>query len=313
MRLISVWRLNNAGIEASFNQHHCHLRKDNKIIMSVSGKDGIFEISGRSKSIALNTATPNLNLSQISLQETIITNQDQRVIRNEESIWELHHRRLRYINFQDIKRLVDLGVLKGKIKHEKRTIFQGEKNCESYLAERMKERFNKKTDTREHVKGRRLHADISGIQENSVQGLRYFLVVVDDASRMYWVTLQKSKEANEVMNMLRQIISMVELQCGGKAWYFRADNGKSEFGTTFQEFLKKKGTQFEPCPPYKHSINGVAERAIGILATYARSRLFEAQLPEQFWDYAIEHAMWIRNRVPTSALPFGPDNCVTRR
>ena len=22
------------------------------------------------------------------------------------------------------------------------------------------------------------------------------------------------------------------------------------------------------------------------------------------WDYAIEHAIWIKNRVPTSALPF---------
>ncbi|KAI0997192.1 hypothetical protein K3495_g10995 [Podosphaera aphanis] len=106
---------------------------------------------------------------------------------------------------------------------------------------------------------------------------------------------------------------MVELQCENKVWYFRADNGKSEFSLTFTEFLKERGIQFEPCPPYKHSMNGVAERAIGILATYARSMLFEAQLPHQFWDYAIEHAVWIRNRVPTSALPFGPDSSVSSR
>ncbi|KAI0991099.1 hypothetical protein K3495_g17088, partial [Podosphaera aphanis] len=41
--------------------------------------------------------------------------------------------------------------------------------------------------------------------------------------------------------------------------------------------------------------------------------LFEAQLPHQFWDYAIEHSVWIRNRVPTSALPFGQNNCASSK
>ncbi|KAI0991012.1 hypothetical protein K3495_g17175, partial [Podosphaera aphanis] len=154
----------------------------------------------------------------------------------------------------------------------------------------MKERLNKRTDTREHVKGRRLHSDISGIQGMSIRGFKYFLVVVDDATRMYWVSLLKTKEANEVLNLLKQIIATVELQSGNKVCFMRADNGRSEFGPALIDFLKERGTQFEPCPPYKHSMNGVAERAIGLLATYARSMLFEARLPHQFWDYAIEHA-----------------------
>ncbi|KAI0994010.1 hypothetical protein K3495_g14173 [Podosphaera aphanis] len=155
----------------------------------------------------------------------------------------------------------------------------------------MKERFNKKTDTREHIKGRRLHADIAGIQGTSIKGFKYFLVVVDDATRMYWVSLLHTKETKEVLNLFKQIIVMVEIQSENKVWYIRADNGKSEFGPAFTDYLKERGTQFEPCPPYKHLMNGVAERAIGILATYARSMLFEAQLPHQFWDYAIEHAV----------------------
>ncbi|KAI0999466.1 hypothetical protein K3495_g8729 [Podosphaera aphanis] len=106
---------------------------------------------------------------------------------------------------------------------------------------------------------------------------------------------------------------MVKLQCENKVWYFRTDKGKSKFSLTFTEILKERGIQFEPCPPYEHSMNGVAERAIGILTTYARSMLFEAQLPHQFWDHAIEHAVWIRNRVPTSALPFGLDSSVSSR
>ena len=40
----------------------------------------------------------------------------------------------------------------------------------------------------------------------------------------------------------------------------------------------------------------------------ARSILYESGLPYQMWDYAIEHAIWIKNRVPTSALPFGSED-----
>ncbi|KAI0991343.1 hypothetical protein K3495_g16844, partial [Podosphaera aphanis] len=222
------------------------------MIMSISGSNGLFEVSERTKSNALSITAINSNLTETTSkannhellasqssshqsQSTIGTptsNQNRRFVRNEESIWELHHRRLGHVNFQDIKKLVDLGVLGGKVNLEKRPVYQGEKHCESCLAGRMKERFNKKTDTREYVKGRRLHADISGIQGVSVRGFRYYLAVVDDASRMYWVALLKSKETNEVLNILKQIIAMVELQCENKVWYFRADNGKSEFSLT---------------------------------------------------------------------------------
>lgn len=58
-------------------------------------------------------------------------------------------------------------------------------------------------------------------------------------------------------------------------------------------------------------MNGVSEREIDFIATYARLMLFESQLPDPFWGYAVEHAIWIRNRVSTSSLPFGPENSVS--
>jgi hypothetical protein len=44
----------------------------------------------------------------------------------------------------------------------------------------------------------------------------------------------------------------------------RADNIKGEFGSKFQNKYKEDGIQFEPCPIYKHSLNGVSERAVYI-------------------------------------------------
>jgi len=42
----------------------------------------------------------------------------------------------------------------------------------------------------------------------------------------------------------------------------RADNTKGEFGFKFQNKCKEDRIQFEPCPIYKHSLNGVNEQAV---------------------------------------------------
>lgn len=73
----------------------------------------------------------------------------------------------------------------------------------------------------------------------------------------------------------------------------------------FQNTLIAQGIKFEPCPPYKHAMNGVIERAIYTVDCKARSILFEGSLPGEFWCYAIDHAVYIKNRAPTSTLPFG--------
>jgi hypothetical protein len=87
------------------------------------------------------------------------------------------------------------------------------------------------------------------------------------------------------------------------AW-IRADNGKGEFGRQFQDELIFKGIEFEPCPPYKHSYNSVVKRAIYTIDCKTRSLLFEGNIPVELWCYAVEHSVWLKNRVPTSALLF---------
>ncbi|KAI0992209.1 hypothetical protein K3495_g15977, partial [Podosphaera aphanis] len=56
VRLVSVWRLNDHGIEVRFNEHTCHLWQDDKRLFSVSGSAGLFEIPDtNSISAAFNT------------------------------------------------------------------------------------------------------------------------------------------------------------------------------------------------------------------------------------------------------------------
>jgi hypothetical protein len=187
----------------------------------------------------------------------------------------------------------------------------GETACESCLAGRMKESFNKKTDNRAKSKLVRLHCDISGIQVESIRGYRYYLLVADDATRCTWIRYLKGKSAQDCVPVFKQLVSELEHEAGRKVVYVRADNGKGEFGSEFQSYLTEKRIIFEPSPAFKHSLNGVIERAMGVVKKTARSILYRATLSERLWCYATEHAVYLKNRLLTAALPYGDSEAYT--
>jgi uroporphyrinogen-III synthase len=61
---------------------------------------------------------------------------------------------------------------------------------------------------------------------------------------------------------LIEVIKIIERDTGDKVVMVRADNIKGEVGSKFQNKYKEDGIQFEPCPVYKHSLNGISERAV---------------------------------------------------
>jgi hypothetical protein len=71
--------------------------------------------------------------------------------------------------------------------------------------------------------------------------------------------------------------------------------------------MNKEGVQVEPCPAYKHSMNGVVERAMYTVDCKIRSMVYQAKLLKDLWCLVAEHAVWLKNRIPTGALPFGKE------
>jgi hypothetical protein len=71
--------------------------------------------------------------------------------------------------------------------------------------------------------------------------------------------------------------------------------------------MKMEGVQVEPCPAYKHSMNGVVERAMYTIDCKIRSMIYQAKLPKELWCLVVEHAVWLKNRIPIGALPFGKE------
>jgi len=155
--------------------------------------------------------------------------------------WKILHRRLGYVSYKRIEQLLDsnsVGLIKLK---DKRRLLYGEKLCELFLAGKIKESFNKKTNKREGRRVRRLYADLFGYYLASIQGFRYFLVVSCDASQIVWVKLLKTKSIDKVYLALDEIRKRAERLTGEKCAYFRANNSTSEFGYTFQESLVVNG------------------------------------------------------------------------
>ena len=75
----------------------------------------------------------------------------------------------------------------------------------------------------------------------------------------------------------------------------------------FGDCLKKSQTQ-SFCATGAHWQNGIVERTIGIVTTLARSMLSHAMrqwpevVTEQFWSFAVRHAVNILNMMPRSKL-----------
>ncbi|KAI0995703.1 hypothetical protein K3495_g12479 [Podosphaera aphanis] len=184
---------------------------------------------------------------------------------------ELWHFRLAHASYKTIARLPN-------IPKKPKATRKGENACEACLAGKMKETFSKKADDRMSQPARRLHADISGRLPTSIRGYNYFLVIIDDASRCGWIRLLKNKSTLECLPAIKETVAHLQLSSGEKVAFFRADNGSGEFGQLWKDWCRQSGIEVQPSPRYKHSLNGVAEQAIGHLFQLAKSMIFHAQL-----------------------------------
>ena len=77
----------------------------------------------------------------------------------------------------------------------------------------------------------------------------------------------------------------------------RSDNEKEFQNGHFQTFCQENGIKHQFTIPYNHSQNGRTERFNGILISSTKALLNEAQLSHEFWEYAIDTANFIHNRL----------------
>jgi len=135
----------------------------------------------------------------------------------------------------------------------------------------------------------------------SVQGHRYALILVDHYSRRYFAygLLQRS----EVPQLLVDFILEKENELGLPISWLLTDNAL-EFNTReLNHFLHMRGIQHRLIAPATPTENALAERAVGVLTQMTRCLLLESVLPADFWEYALNFAVYVHNVTPCATLP----------
>jgi len=141
-----------------------------------------------------------------------------------------------------------------------------------------------------------VHTDLCGpTRIKSLQGDRYFMLLIDDHSQMMWVTFLKEKL--EAFEKFKNFKAMVENQTRLKLKCLRSDRGGEFTSGEFIDFCEKQGIRRQLFAPRTPQQNGVVERKNRTIQEATRTMMLEANFPQMFWKEAISTAVYTLNRV----------------
>ena len=93
----------------------------------------------------------------------------------------------------------------------------------------------------------------------------------------------------------------VSNECDEHIAKLRTDNGGEYVSKEFENYLASKRIEHQLTTPYSLQQKGVAERLNRTIVESARSMLSHSKLPNKLWAEAVATAVYVRNRVTTSA------------
>jgi transposase InsO family protein len=146
-----------------------------------------------------------------------------------------------------------------------------------------------------------VHDDLCGPVKPAIPGgRRYFLLVVDDATRYMWVVLLTAK--SEALSAIKRIQAAAEKECSRKLQVLRTHNG-GEFTTAeFTAYCADEGVTRHFSAPYTPQQNGVVERRNQTVVVMVRALLKQRRMPAEFWGEAVVTVVYLQNWLPTKSL-----------
>lgn len=198
----------------------------------------------------------------------------------------LWHARLGHVNFFALKMMAEKGMATGlpMISHPNQI-------CEGCLiAKQARLPFPQQASFRAEKTLQLVHADICGpITPATLAGNKYFLLLVDDFSRMMWVYMLKEK--SDAFNAFKKFKSVVENECDSKIKTLRTDRGGEFLSKEFTSFCEDEGIQRHLTAPYTPQQNGVVERRNRTVMATTRSLLKIMHVPRSMWGEAVRHSV----------------------
>jgi len=112
-------------------------------------------------------------------------------------------------------------------------------------------------------------------------GKRYFMTLIDDATRYCYIYLLKTKD--KAFHYFKIFKAEVENQIERKIKRLRDDRGGEYISNEFSQFCAEHGIIHEVTPPYSPQSNGVAERKNRTLADLVNAMLESFGMSYEWW------------------------------
>lgn len=127
-----------------------------------------------------------------------------------------------------------------------------------------------------------LHVDLCGpVSPSTLAGNSYFMLIVDDHSRMMWVYIMKAK--SQTFLELRKFINWVENSSGHRVKTIRSDRGGEFLSNELVNLCEERGIERQLTVPYTPQQNGIVERRNRTVMEMARSMLKSMKVPGELW------------------------------
>jgi transposase InsO family protein len=146
-----------------------------------------------------------------------------------------------------------------------------------------------------------IHTDVAGpLSTPSIKGSRYYILFIDDFTRMCWIFFMKYK--SEVAGIFWQFKKNVENKSSCRIQAIRSDNGKEYTSSEFNLYCEEAGIEHQFTALYTPEQNGVSKRRNQYIMEMVRCMLHEKNLPKMFWAETANTTVFLQNRLPTKLL-----------
>ena len=129
----------------------------------------------------------------------------------------------------------------------------------------------------------------------SLGGMKYILVVVNDFIRYTWVVLLKDN--SEVVDKMIHLCKKLQVEKNILIARIKSDHGREFENSKLISFCNDQGTKQEFFAPKTPQQNGVVERKNKVIQKMARVMLNNKSMPKSFWGEAINTACHTLNKV----------------
>ena len=210
--------------------------------------------------------------------------------------YDLMHRRMGHPS-EDVLRQVQKHTAnfpKGLSFNQRQSICRGCAEAKMHLP------TFKESTSRASSKFELIHSDLKELPTISYHKYKWFITFFDDFSSYSWVSLLRKK--SDAYDAIINFLAMVRNQHNASVRIFMSDAGGEFKSDALVAKFKELGIKTRTSVPNMHQQNGRAERLNRTLMEKAQALRFDACLPQNWWEFAVEYAVHVYNRTPIKRL-----------